>query len=236
MEKISAIIVDDEPQARDTLRLMLDQYCPRITIVAEAGTVDEAFQEINNWQADLLFLDINIGDKTGFDLLQRIRHRNFELIFTTAHSEFGVQAIKERAMDYLVKPIDIDELIAAVGKFQTISQPHPNGKKQDNLLIPTANGHEVIKSEEVLYLEADNNYTVIHKDLGEKVIASKTLKVIEELLNPNFCRVHRSFVVNLNKVKAIGKGRSGNVRLVDDTEILLSRDKKEELMRRLEQA
>ena len=228
MDKIRALIVDDEPQARDTLKLMLEQYCPRVEVIAEAGTVDSAFMEVNNWQPELVFLDINIGDKTGFDFLGRIRNRTFQLIFTTAHSEFGVKAIKEQAMDYLVKPIDIDELIEAVGKFRKVEiEGNSNGQRQDNLLIPTANGHEVIKSNDILYLEADNNYTVIHKDYGEKVIASKTLKVIEELLNQDFCRVHRSFIVNLSKVKAIGKGRSGNVTLVDDTEVLLSRDKKD---------
>jgi two-component system, LytTR family, response regulator len=233
MKKISAILIDDEPQARATLRLMLEQYCPRVEIVSEAGTVEEGILEINNWHPELIFLDINIGDKTGFDLLDRLKKRTFDIIFTTAHSEFGVRAIKEDAMDYLVKPIDIDELIAAIGQFVLKKSSVNQSAGENNLLIPTAMGHEVIRVSEVMYLEADNNYTVIHLDNREKIVASKTLKVIEELLGNEFCRVHRSFIVKLSKVKSIGKGRSGNLTLIDDTEILVSRDRKDDLMRRL---
>ena len=231
MNTITAIIIDDEAGARKTLQTLLAKYCPNVKVLDEVQDVTSGFVAINQHQPDLVFLDIQIGTEQGFDLLKKFKMRNFQLIFTTAYSQFGLEAIKEQAIDYLVKPIDIDELILAVSK---VPQRNEGQSYQSRLILPTNNGHEVIGLESILYCEADNNYTNLYLTDGRKVVASKTLKTIEnQLPERSFFRTHRSFVVNLTEIQLVGKGKDGTVTLKSGDELYLSRDRKEELIQRL---
>lgn len=243
---IKTIIVDDEYNSRDFLEKMLAKHFPdKFLILAKCETVDEALKVVDEYQPDLVFLDIQMSPKNGFDFVKEIKNYSFEIIFTTAFSEFAIKAIKLSALDYLLKPINYIDLLEAVNKFDNkfVCKKEQNRLKllienldsgdveYKKIALPTESGFEIARINSILYCEADGNYCKIHFIDGNMLILSKTLKYIEEQLPDNiFCRIHKSFLVNLNFIKRFIKGAENLVELVDGSTLFVSIRKKEELI------
>lgn len=238
--EISAIIIDDEQNARSNLRMLLEDYCPEVTIVAEAQSAAEARELIATHHPQLLFLDINMPNEDGFELLESLPEKDFSVIFITAHNQFALKALKSGAIDYIEKPIDIDELIAAVSKIK-IGQQKPNeipDIKQlidffqleaptGTIAVPTLSGYEIIKTSDIVRLEADESYTKIFLADGKKCISSMTIARYEKVLNKKvFFRVHKSHIINTKYHLKEFNRQDGNIAIMDNgTAIPISRRK-----------
>jgi two-component system, LytTR family, response regulator len=245
--EIRALIVDDEFQSRSFLSKIIAKLHPEIQIVGTAGTVEEAVEKVVDLKPNLLFLDIMIQNKNVFEIFDLIKDVTFEVIFTTAHNEFAVKAFRFNAMDYLLKPIDLDDLEIAIKKVRekltssrtTTIQQFENLAHQvrhrDNafnkIAIPTTDGFILIPLEDIIYCESDGNYTnFILKD-GKKIISSYTLKQYEDMLSgSNFFRTHKSFLVNISHITRYIKGDGGIVRMTNGKEIEVSRNNKHTLL------
>jgi len=237
---IKAVIIDDESKGRLALREKLKMYCPGVQVIAEAADGQEGIAVIEKHSPDLVFLDIEMPRMNGFEMLSHIKERTFRIIFTTAYDHHAIKAIKYAAFDYLLKPIDIDELMASVAKLddtqhvhtrkqleslqQNIMLPH---RQFNKLAIPTMDGLMFFSSGNIVHLEASSNYTLIYFDDKTKVTASKNLKEFEEILPPEiFFRIHHSHLINLNFVKRYIKGDGGQIELSNGSFISVSRSKK----------
>ena len=242
---ITAIIVDDEAKGRLALRQKLKNYCPNVTIIAEAVDGIEALSAIDKHHPQLIFLDIEMPKMNGFEMLNTIKEKNFHIIFTTAYDQYAIKAIKYAAFDYLLKPIDIEELKTAVARadiseaqqtkkqIELLQQNIQHPKKQLNkLAIPTLEGLFFYDINDVVHLEANSNYTNIYFNNKTKIIASKTLKEFEELLPEDiFFRTHHSHLINLNYIKRYIKGDGGQIELQNGNFVDVSRRKKEEFLK-----
>ena len=242
--KIQAIIIDDEQSARKTLRLTIEQYCPSINILGEADSVPAGQALIKQVNPELIFLDVEMPSGTGFDLLEKMHPLEAGIIFTTAHDKYALHAIKVSALDYLLKPIDPDELVNAVAKFQRkklqvtpevleLLRHQLDSKKEqtERLAVPSLHGFEIVKVTDIMYCEADSNYTNIHITGREPLMSSKTLKDYEMLLPTSvFLRVHQSYLVNINYVKKYLKGRGGTLIMNNGKNIEVSKNKKQALI------
>ncbi len=229
---IKAIIIDDESKGIEILRILINNHCPDVTVVGSAEEVDVAMQLINTLQPDLIFLDIEMTGETGFDLLEKVKPYTFHVIFVTAHSEYAVRAFKYSVTEYLLKPVDTQELIDAVQKVNTLLNEGPNGsetflsdKLQENLTlkIPFHQRSVLIKIADIIRVEADGAYTRIHLTANRNYVISYNIKVVEEQLDTNqFMRVHRSHIINLSKVIApIGDAKYAT--MCDGTKIIIAR-------------
>lgn len=240
---LKALIVDDEEKARDILLFHLENSVPEITRIEMASNVPEALQQIRRFQPDILFLDIVMPQRDGFDLLDALDDWNFDVIFTTAHDQFAIKAIRFSALDYLLKPIDPDELREAVLRHLEKKGEYPRRKDLyrnfvDNLrvpkehefklAIPTTDGTYFFRIPEIIRCQADRNYTVFHLTDQRRFVSSKTLGEYEEILgNQGFIRVHKSHLVNLEFIdNYLGKDF---IRLRDKTEIEVARRRKEDV-------
>lgn len=246
---IQAIIIDDEPHCIDWLgNLLCNEYQDRIEVTGTGNTVNEGIKLISNLHPELVFLDVQIGDKTGFDLLRQLNERSFDVIFTTAYDKYAIQAIKFSAIDYLLKPVDKDELELAVNKlFVEISRKttaakmntllHNLERKNDGLkkiMVPINTGFELVNVSDIIRCESHINYTTFHLKGNRKILVAKTLKEFEELLSDyNFFRIHNSHLVNLSSVKSYRKGKGGSVILSDETEIEVSSRRKDDFLKQL---
>ena len=242
-QTISAFIVDDEFQSREVISLMLAGMFPEIKIVGLGGTVKEALAGIVREQPQLIFLDVQMRNETGFDLLDKLNEINFELIFTTAHSEFAVKAFRYSALDYLIKPIDAGELESAVKKakrrilfnqsatseqVQLLTQQLEGSKKiPDKIAIPSPEGLLFIQVHDIIYCHGLGNYTEFFLMNEQKITSSHTLKQYEELLNDHlFFRAHKSFLINLTHIKKYLRGEGGTAVMSNGHEIEIARRNK----------
>jgi two-component system LytT family response regulator len=235
---ITALIVDDEENSRFTLREMLKMFCPEVSILGEAEGVKTALEQTKKLDFDVVFLDIQMMDGNGFDYLRQVENIDFDVVFITAFDQFAIQAIKYSALDYLLKPVDADELKEAVKK---VKKKEPKSKKNydvllDNLkdqekqklVLPTNEGIHIIQIDNIIRCEADDYYTRIFLVDKRMIMVSKTLKNTEELLSgKSFVRSHKSHLVNLQFVKKYVKSDGGYLELKDGTTIPVSRRKKE---------
>ena len=239
--KLTSIIVEDEETSRQILKNYLKKYCPNITVLGEAANVEEALVLIRNNDLDVVFLDVEMPYGNAFDLLDKVGDINFETIFVTAYNHYAIDALNAHASYYLMKPISIDELIKAVDYVTEIKTKE--NKLQNQILVPktsTVNGKitipqldgfEVINTSDILFCKADDNYTEIHLNSNKKKIVSKTLKYFEDaLIDSNFARVHKSYLVNVNEVVKYVKGKGGSVVLSNGKEIMVSASRKSELL------
>ena len=237
---IRAIIVEDEETSREILKNYLKKYCPTVELVGEAAGIDEGLTLIRNNQLDLVFLDVEMPYGNAFDLLDKVGDRSFETVFVTAYDHYAIEALNAHASYYLLKPISIDELIKAVDYVTEIKQKEdslqdqvlvPSSKQvQGKITIPLQSGFEVLSVSDILYCQADDNYTQIYLDKGKKLV-SKTLKYFEEILSDKgFARIHKSYLVNVNAVVAYNKGKGGSVVLNNGKELLVSASRKSELL------
>jgi two-component system LytT family response regulator len=237
---LRAILVEDEENSREILRNYLAKYCPNVQLLGEASNVEEALILIRNHDLDLVFLDVEMPYGNAFDLLDKVGDRQFETVFVTAYNHYAMDALNAHASYYLLKPISIDKLIEAVDYVSeikekenalqnTVLRPVPT-QITGKITIPLQNGFEVLQIEDILYCQADDNYTKIFmKD--KKRLVSKTLKYFEDTLNGNgFARVHKSYLVNVNAITEYKKGKGGSVVLNNGKQIMVSPSKKKELL------
>lgn len=242
---MNALIVDDEIKSRNTLNNFLVKYCPELKVLGQADGVQTGLEQIEALQPDLIFLDIEMGDGTGFDLLEKLQNKSLKVIFVTAYNEYAIQAFRFSAVDYLLKPINPEELIAAVRKLNNdTAEQKPeqyktllsNHKKIRKIALPTQEGIEFIPIEKIIRCEADNNYTRFHLLNSKSLLVSKTLKEFQELLeSQGFFRVHQSHLVHLNYVQKYMKGSGGVLVMEDGSHVDVARRKKEALLEVLSQ-
>lgn len=244
---IRAIIIDDEKSSCDTLSLLLKNYCTEVELVGEAYSAEDGARLLESQRPALVFLDVELPLGSGFDFLESTRASDFDVIFTTAHDDYALRAIKVCALDYLLKPISASDLKTAVAKV--ISQSGRGSRKQQlgvftenlsnlnrqlsKIVLPTSDGFVVVEVKNIVRCEADSNYTLFVLAEGKKVLVSKTLKEFDELLKPfDFLRIHQSHLINAGHVQRYIKGSGGYVKMSDDSIIEVSRRKKSELMQR----
>jgi two-component system LytT family response regulator len=243
---IRALLVDDEKHCLETLTWQLEKFCPEIEIVDVCESAEKALEILDNQKIDLVFLDIEMPHMNGFELLQRLKSIPFEVIFTTAYDMFAVKAFKFSALDYLLKPIDRDELVQAVAKvndkkkqsilpeqldilFQNLYNRKQTSQK---IALPTMNGLEFVMADDIVHCQSEGNYTHIFLKDNARYLICRTLKETEELLSGhNFFRVHHSHTINLNHIKKYVKGDGGYVIMSNDSSVNVSRSRKEELLR-----
>ena len=249
---MKAILVDDEPDGIRALQKMLEIHCPQVKIEASCSNAATAKQQIAEISPDVIFLDIQMPGKSGLELLQELPDKNFEVIFVTAHNEYMLQALQYSAADYLLKPVDEERLVEAV---QRVEKKLEAGKREDlteallhnlsksgnpsemRLCLPTLKGFIVLKLEEIIYCEAERSYTIFHLEGKRTVTVSRPLIDYDNLLkDTTFLRIHKSFLINMHHVREYQKGEGGMVILSDNTEIEVSRRKKDEFLMKIKEA
>jgi len=244
---MKAIIIDDEPYCSESLAALLERYCPEVKVTGVFNNGLEALNAIRQQQPDLVFLDVEMPKMSGFEMLEQLPAVNFDLIFTTSYDKYALKAIRFSAIDYLLKPIDREELQNAVQKvvqrsqrpitqqleilIQKVKNPHtPIGR----IAMPTMEGLQMVAVDSIISCESDSNYTIVQMKSRQKLIVSRTLKDIEEMLEEHgFVRVHHSYLVNLNEVEKYVKGEGGYLVMSDGSSVDVSRGKKENLMKKL---
>ncbi|MEM1325145.1 MAG: LytTR family DNA-binding domain-containing protein [Bacteroidota bacterium] len=238
---LKAILIDDEPNCLKVLEWELQNSCPDVEVLGMFDSGKEGLKALQQHQPDVVFLDVDMPYMNGFEMLELVPDIDFEVIFTTAHDEYAVKAFKINAIDYLLKPIDEDELQAAIKKVKdkkqnksgkaTIAADDPRKNIIRKIALPTFEGLVFVEVDQIIYCQSDNNYTKIFLKQGKDLFISKTLKELEELLgNYHFYRVHNSFVVNLNEIKNYVKADGGYLVMVNDDKVRVSRSKKESLL------
>ncbi|HZX73796.1 MAG TPA: LytTR family DNA-binding domain-containing protein [Cyclobacteriaceae bacterium] len=244
---LKSIIVDDEAKSRESLRILIEDFCDNVKVCALCQNVDEGIKAIQEFKPEVVFLDIQMQRETGFDLLTRIKDINFEVIFTTAYSEYAIKAFKFSAIDYLLKPIDIEELRLAISKLNKklndnvsvklehlVQNLRVTSSENYKLALPTFEGLYFVKVSDIVYCEASSNYTEIVTSDGKKHIVSRTLKEYDEILTDhNFYRIHNSYLINLNAIKKYVRGEGGYVVMRDDRSLDVSKRKKEGFLARI---
>jgi two-component system, LytTR family, response regulator len=245
MEKIKSVIVEDEKAAREALKNYLNKYCPQIEVIGEAQNSKEAALILHELKPQLVFLDVEMPFGNAFDVLEACKELNFETIFVTAFSEYSLRALNQSAAYYLLKPISIEDLIQAVNKVQQqiIKQEifnrneiivqnyrEPKSEKQQ-VILPTLEGFEVVRMEEIVRLRGNGNFTDIHLLDGNKKMVCRLLKHFSEMLPFPFVRVHKSHIININHVKTYHKGNGGYVNMYDKSEVEISPNYKEEFLK-----
>lgn len=243
---IKTLIIDDEKHCAESLQWQLKNYCPGIDVLAVCNNAENGLLQIRRLQPELIFLDVEMHEMSGFEMLEALTEINFNIIFTTGFDQYAIRAIKFGALDYLIKPIDRDELCEAVNKLlnHSISDPAKQlnallshiKKSQDlsfqKIALPTINGYELVPVLDIMICESKSNYTDIRFINGQHMIISKTLKQLEELLDMEpFFRPHNSFLVNLRHAVRYIKGDGGFLVMSNDFSVPVSRNKKEELLR-----
>ncbi|MEO1513993.1 MAG: LytTR family DNA-binding domain-containing protein [Bacteroidota bacterium] len=244
-KNIRALIVEDEAESRETLYNMLERYCEGVEVVGQSESVSSAVEAIRHHQPDIVFLDIEMPQETGFKLFDYFPQPDFDIIFTTAYDQYAVRAFKFSAVDYLLKPIDLQELRKAVGKastkrkwrqgflhYQLLRKNLNNDFKK--IVLPTAEGVLFIELSDIIRCEAQGNYTAFYLVDGQKIIVSKTLKIYAELLSGlNFFRINRSDLINLSKVRKYGRQKAPTVTLIDGTTLIMSENRRKDFLEQI---
>jgi len=244
---MTAIIVDDEKHCREVLEHLLVKHCPDVTILANCADGAKALEMMKQQLPDILFLDIEMPGMNGFELLEKCHSSDFEIIFTTAYNEYAIKAIKHSALDYLLKPIDKDELKLAVQRARD-EKSIKSSDRINNLLevlhirknvkrfaAATMEGLIMVNADDILYCESDSAYCKLHFIDGKSLLLSKTLKDVEEVLHHDeFCRIHHSFLINLNYVQKYIKGEGGEVIMNNGMNLPVSRTRKQDFLKLLE--
>lgn len=246
---IKAIIIDDEQHCIDRLKnLMVNYLSNEVDIIDSYTNIDDAYKGIIALQPDLVFLDVQINRETGFDLLRKLPIISFDVIFTTAFEQYAIKAFKFSAADYLLKPIDVDDLKDSIKRIREGENKAPKNENLNLLIanikniqhhtkkitVPTLNGLEFLTIQDILHCKSDVNYTTIFMKDKTKLMVAKTLKEFEGILSSyNFFRVHNSHLVNLNYIKSYHKGKGGYLILEDNTEIEVSTRRKDDFLQRL---
>ena len=245
MEKLKAILIDDELSSLQNLRQKLDEFCPDLQVVATAQKPEEAMLLIKHHKPDVIFLDIEMPKMSGFRMLDELGECDFEIIFTTAYNHYAIDAIRISAFDYLMKPIAIKELQVAVERLNSLRNSQTREKidilktsmnekksQDDKIAIPTSEGLEFIPIKNILHIESSSNYSKIFFRENKPIVVTKLLKDFEDMLGPyRFYRIHNSHLINLSYIKKYVKAEGGQVIMQDGTTIDVARRKKEEFLK-----
>ncbi|MEP7111411.1 MAG: LytTR family DNA-binding domain-containing protein [Ferruginibacter sp.] len=246
---IKAIIIDDEMHCRKTLDILLKEYCPDVQVMDQCPDAQTGLDAIKKFKPDLVFLDIEMPHMNGFEMLEQFSEIPFAVVFTTGYDQYAIKAFRFSALDYLLKPVEPKELLAAVHKVQTNKKlpeteqfkmllKHVRGQEHhfNKLAVPTSEGFELIPADQLMRCEADDNYTHLYFKNKNKITACRTLKEIEEQLEDFnfFIRIHHSHIVNINEVIKYVRGEGGYVILSDGTSVNVSKSRKEILLRTLQ--
>ena len=242
---INALIIDDEATGLESLQLAIEKYCPDVSIKGAFRSPRQGLEGIRKLKPDLVFLDIQMPEMSGFDVLQQVSPVMCEVIFVSAHDQYAIKAIKFSALDYLLKPIDVDELIHAIRKVKermnnksnfyqyqsVLNNVQLKSGQIEKLAVPTLDGIDFFNTQDIIYCKADGSYTIIMLRDDQRVMVCKNLIDFENLLvDSGFCRVHHSFLINLRHVQKYVKGEGGYVILTDGHHADISRRKKEEFL------
>jgi len=245
---IRTVLVDDETDSTNVLKNLLQVYCPQVKVVGEADNVNDALQVIETCTPDLVLLDIAINDETAFDLLNRLNNITFQVIFVTAWDNHAITAFRYSAVDYLLKPVDGEDLQKAIEKVGQKSNEHEIMRQlkvlSDNIdslqftkqkmAVPTITGLSFVLLKDVIRFEAKGNYTVVYLNKGEQIVTTRSIKEYETFLPDSiFYRVHNSHIINLNKVQKYQKGRGGYLFMEDGSSIEVAFRRREDFLRRL---
>ena len=243
---LTAIIIDDETSSRNSLRQKLANHCPDIVIIGECENGEDGIKKLAEQTPDIIFLDVEMPRMNGFTMLQQLTNKNFEVIFITAYDHYAIRAIKFSALDYLVKPVAVEDLKAAVEKaaqkrkisagnerLEMLLQNLMHDKKElHRIAIPSMEGLQFVETGNIIYLEANSNYTCFYLSNHAKITVAKTLKDFEELLPASiFIRIHHSYIINKNLVEKYIKGEGGQVVMKNGIVLDVARRKKEEFMK-----
>jgi two-component system LytT family response regulator len=241
---LRTVIIDDEAHVRETLTRLLVMHCPQVKVVGEAYSVASGLKIIRELNPQLVLLDIKMDDGSGFDLLRRLEVIDFKVIFITAYEKYAVQAFKFAAIDFLLKPVNPEELADAVMRAETLVQEHFNTQlqaMQENLrtdirqkkkiVLKTLENIYLVDMQDITHCDSDGCYTTVHLSGGEKIIISKNLGEFEDMLGESgFYRVHKSYLINLMHIKRFEKHEGGYIILTDDEKVPVASRKREELM------
>lgn len=238
--KLNAIIVEDEANSREILRNYLAKYCTEVKLLGEAATIQEGLDLIGKNNLDLVFLDVEMPFGNAFDLLEQVPDRTFETVFVTAYNHYAMDALNNHAAYYLMKPINIDELLKAVHYVREIKEKEealedrvlqPKIKNvEGKITLPQQDGFQVLNVADIVFCKADDNYTEIHLE-NKKILVSKTLKYFEDALTDfSFARIHKSYLVNVNEVVKYKRGKGGSVIVSNGRELMVSASKKKDLL------
>lgn len=245
MEKIKAILIDDELNSLQNLQQKLEGFCPDVSIIAVTQKPEEGIQLIRQSQPDVVFLDIEMPKMSGFRMLEELGEYDFDIIFTTAYNHYSIDAIRISAFDYLVKPIGIEDLQQAVERLSKSLNRQTkekidilkkslsdNRSQEDKIAISTSEGIDFVPIKNIIHIESKSNYSKIFLKDNKNIMVTKILKDFEEMLLPyNFYRVHNSHLINLNYIQKYIRSQGGHVQLQDGTLIDISRRKKEEFLK-----
>lgn len=242
---IRCILIDDEKNALEMMEWLLKTYCPEVEIVAICNSSELGIEAIRQHRPDLVFLDIEMPKMNGFDMLEKFDKLFFEVVFCTAYDQFAIKAFKYSALNYLLKPVDPDDLKATIKRIEE-KKSAPSREQFDLLLqnmqqrekstppriaLTTGDGLIFVTTADIIYCEAESNYTNVVLTGGKKILVSKVLKEIDEVLSgPDFYRVHSSFLININRIKKLVRGDGGYIVMDNDATVSISRSKRQEFM------
>jgi two-component system, LytTR family, response regulator len=242
---IRCILIDDESNSLEMMEWLLKTYCPQVTIEAMCNSAEVGIEAIHKYKPDVVFLDIEMPHMNGFDMLEQFDHLFFEVVFCTAYDQFAIKAFKYSALNYLLKPVDPDDLKETIRRIEG-KKAVPTREQIDLLLqnvkgankstvariaLTTNDGMIFVSTQDIIYCEAESNYTNIVLAGGKKIMVSKVLKDIDEALaGPDFFRVHNSFLINVNRIRKFVRGEGGYVIMDNDANISISRSRRQEFM------
>jgi two-component system LytT family response regulator len=245
---IRTVLVDDEVDSIRVLKKLLETFCPEVAVIGSADGVQTAANLIRETSPDLVLLDIEMAQGNAFDLLNQLQPLDFRVIFVTAFGNYAIRAFKYSAVDYLLKPVDIDDLVNAISRVREKPSEHTIVQQmkvllenvgnlqlpQQKMAIPTITGLIFIAVQDIIRFEAKGNYSSICLSNGESIMATRTIKDYEEILPETiFCRIHNSHIINLSRIKKYQKGRGGSVEMEDGSIIEVASRRREEFLRRL---
>ena len=242
---IRCVLIDDESNSLEMMEWLLKTYCPQVTIEAMCNAADKGIEAINKFKPDVVFLDIEMPHMNGFDMLEQFDKLFFDVVFCTAYDQFAIKAFRYSALNYLLKPVDPDDLKETIQRLEE-KKASPSKEQIDVLLqnirqvskpttqriaLTTNDGMIFVTTSDILYCTAESNYTSVILDGGKKILVSKVLKDIDEALaGPDFFRVHNSYLINLNRIKKFVRGEGGYVMMDDGANISISRSRRQEFM------
>lgn len=246
MTMIKALIIEDEINNQELLTNLLKQFCQNVQVCGVAASVSDGIAKINSLNPDIVFLDYQIQGGNGFDVLEAFDAPTFKVIFITGYSEFAIKAFKYAALDYILKPINIDELVAAVSRFKPqvkdyrknyeflISEMANDNQDLDRIVVPYKNEYQVVNFEKIIFIQAVTSFAKLYLTDGISLLSSQSLKFYEESLPKNsFFKIHKSYIINTLKVKSVSQGRGGKVYLTNGHEVPIAIRRKPDFLKYL---